>query len=513
MKKRMKKLMVPGIIMLLALGGCAAEQEKPVVEETPKAEETVEEEIEEIVEEPVEESTPVSVKIDTNQKTYYFEGTEEAYLYLQYCDVTVDGGKNDNLKRNIENWSMERSEELRSLYTSFEESATAEIAENKEFYGYTLYQTVSAARIDESVVSLLDDTYQYTGGEHGSFYRDGINFDAKTGKRLEFEEIFSDYENFKNDATERIIYQLQENYGEELFDDYIETIESIWQEELGPEWYFDGSGIVIVIQQYDVGPDSVGTPEIHLPYTEVGQYIKEAYLPGISTGVARFEKNQEIYLQLPDKTEEVPMMLQYVEKDDVPTCSLWLGDKKRTLDGFVALTKSYLVRSEDEVFCFIEVDQASDDYMTFIYRLTDGVIEQVDQVYASIDAGNMNSNEIVMEFWVDMLGTYGGVKKYYFDENNEFVTEDTEYSLHRNEFVLTTTVDLPIILNESESVLPAGSHIVLNSTDNESYVAFTIQETGQNGVLLVQRDANDYYNVSINGMNENDCFEMLPYAG
>ena len=207
------------------------------------------------------------------------------------------------------------------------------------------------------------------------------------------------------------------------------------------------------------------------------------------------------------------MMLQYVEKDDVPTCSLWLGDKKRTLDGFVALTKSYLVRSEDEVFCFIEVDQASDDYMTFIYRLTDGVIEQVDQVYASIDAGNMNSNEIVMEFWVDMLGTYGGVKKYYFDENNEFVTEDTEYSLHRNEFVLTTTVDLPIILNESESVLPAGSHIVLNSTDNESYVAFTIQETGQNGVLLVQRDANDYYNVSINGMNENDCFEMLPYAG
>ena len=105
------------------------------------------------------------------------------------------------------------------------------------------------------------------------------------------------------------------------------------------------------------------------------------------------------------------------------------------------------------------------------------------------------------------------MKTYRFDENCEFKTEDTEYILQRNEFVLTTTVDLPITLDGVESTLPAGSHIMANATDGETYVTFTIQETGQTGMLEVQRDVNDYNNVSINGVNENECFEILPYAG
>lgn len=513
MKKRMKQLTALSVALMLVLGGCVKEPEEPVAEEVPKVEEAEIDEIEEPEEEPVEEPTPLSIKIDTNHKNYYFEGGEEAYLYLQYCDVTVEGGESENLKRNIENWALERSEGLRSLYTSFEESAALEAENNGEFYGYSLYQTVTATRIDERIVSLLDDTYQDTGGVHGIFYRDGINFDVESGRRLELQEIFSDYENFQAEATKRILTHLQENYGDELFDDYIENVENLWQEESVPEWYLDGSGIVIIIQEYAVGPYSIGTPEIHLPYAEFQQYIKEAYLPGSSDGVAKLDGNQEIYLQLPGFTEEVRLMLQYEWREGMPGCSLWLGEKKKSLDVFAALTNAYLLRSEDQVFCLVEVDQASDDYVTYIYRLTDGRIEEIDQIGAAIDTGNINSDEIVMESWVYLLGTYGGVKTYTFDENQEFVTEDTEYILHRNEFVLTTTVDLPVTLEGADSILPAGSHIILNATDNETYVTFTIQETGQTGVLEVQRDENDYYNVSINGMNENDCFEFLPYAG
>ena len=79
--------------------------------------------------------------------------------------------------------------------------------------------------------------------------------------------------------------------------------------------------------------------------------------------------------------------------------------------------------------------------------------------------------------------------------------------------VLTAKADLPIILNEAESVLPSGSHITLTATDGESYVKFTIQETGQCGTLQLQRGTGESYAVYINGMNENDCFEFLPYAG
>lgn len=514
MKKRLRQLTALGLAVMLVLGGCSEEtKEEDIASVTPEEEvvETVVPEVE--IEEPVEEVVPLSVHIGTNNKTYYFEGGEEAYLYLQYCDVEIEGDEYASLKRNVENWSMERSEGLRSLYSTFEEAAVMEAEGNEEFYGYSLYHTLTAARADESVLSLKDDTYQYTGGANGMFYREGVNFDSKSGKKLGLRDIISDWENFSKDASAYVIYHLKENYSEELFDDYVTTVESLWFQETEPDWYLDASSIVIVIQEYMVGPYTIGAPEIHLSYAEFAPYIKEAYLPGTGDGMAEFAVNQELFLHLAGSYEETPMMLQYEMTEEAVNCSLWLGENEKSLEGFAALDDSYLLRNGDEIYCLIGVDKGSDDYVTYVYRLTEGVIEEVTQMGAAVDSGNVNPEKVVMESWVDLLGTYGGVKSYYFDENNEFVTDDTEYRLHKNHYVLTTVVDLPVVLEDAESILPAGSHIVLNATDGESYVKFTIQETGQMGILNVQRSETDYYHVTINGMNENDCFEILPYAG
>lgn len=511
MKKRMSRLAAIGMMTMLILGGCAREEVPAIVEEP----EEIAEEVKEIEEpeEELEETVPLSVHITTNNKSYYLENSEEAYFYLQYCDASVEGDGYEDLKRNLENWSMERSEGLRSLYTTFEESVTEDFSGEEAFYGYSLYQTLSTARVDEAVVCLLDDTYQYTGGAHGMSYREGITFDAHNGKRLTLRDILTDYDNFSAEATERIIYELKDIHGEELFDDYITTVEALWQEDTEPQWYLDATGIVIVLQEYTVGPYALGRPEIHLPYAEFEPYIKDAYLPVNTDGVAAFSVNEEVFLQLPATGEEMLMMLSCEWENDRSNTSLWLGSQEMPLREYVAITNSYLLRRGEEVYCLIEVDVASDDYETTVYRLTDGVIEKVAQVGAAIDKGNVNSESIVMESWVDLLGTYGGIKTYRFDENGEFGTEDEEYILHRNDFVLTTTQNISVTLDDTESILPVGSHIIINATDGETYVKFTIQETGQIGVMKVSREETDYYNVTIDGMNENECFESLPYAG
>ncbi len=513
MKKRMRQLAALGLATIMVLSGCSEKKEEENIAPITPEEEVVETVVPDVGVEEMEEPIPLSVNIATNNKTYYFEGGEDAYLYLQYCDVEIEGDEYTNLERNVENWSLERSEGLRSLYADFEESAALEAEGDEEFYGYSLYHTLAAARADGQVLSLKDDTYQYGGGAHGVFYREGVNFDSKSGKKLSLRDIISDWDNFAEDAAAHVTYYLKEHYSGELFADYATTVENLWAQEAEPEWYLDGSSIVIVIQEYMVGPYAMGTPEIHLSYAEFAPYIKDAYLPGTGDGMAEFKVNQELFLKLPGDYEEVPMMLQYEVTEENINCSLWLGENEKPMDGFIALDDAYLLRNGEEIYCLIEVDVASDDYETYIYRLTEGVIEEIAKLGASVAPGNVNSEQVVMESWVYLLGTYGGVKTYHFDENHAFVTEDTEYVLHRNDFVLTTTVDLPVALDEAESVLPAGSHIVLNATDGETYVKFTIQETGQTGVLNVERNENDYYNVTINGMNENDCFEFLPYAG
>lgn len=511
MKKRMKSLGVLGVVLMLCLSGCQKEQEIPAVEETPEIIVEQVTEPEEVVEE-TEEVSPLGIHIDTYHKSYYFEEGEKAYLYLRYSDVTVEGDEYGKLKRNIENWSLERSEGLRSLYTSFEESANAAAEESDGFYGYSLYQTVTIARADEAIVSLLDDTHQYMGENDILFYREGINFDSVSGKKLKLSDLFYDYAAFAEDAKERIVYELREAYEEELFDNYITVIEEAWMDESEPEWYMDASSIVIVLQENTVGPQTMGTPEIHLPYAEFATYMKEEYFPGNFKGVASFKQNQEIFLTLPGIAEEVPMMLVSELQEEELYRSLWLGQNELPLNEYLVLEDAFIVRTEEEVYCLLEADMGSDDYVTYIYRLTNGVLEKVNEVYAAVDSGNINPHEMKMESWVNLLGTYGGVKKYYFDKNGEFVTKDTEYILEKNEFVLTTTADLPVVIEEAESILPAGSHIILNGTDGETYVKFTIQETGQKGTLEVQKEDGNHYFL-INGMNENDCFEILPYAG
>lgn len=508
--RRMKPWIALAATMAIVLAGCGKAEEPAVQEE--KENGIVVEEVTQTEEVEVE-NIPLSVQTTTNHKTYYFDEGDQAYLYLQYCDVTLEGSQFENLKRNVENWSMETSEVLRGLYAEFEKTAKEEAEDNgEEFFGYTLYQTVSTARIDERVLSLLDDTYQYTGGANGMYYREGVNFDSKTGKQLELRDILVDYNGFAEEAKQRMLAELKLAYGEELFDDYEQTITNMWQGENGPEWYLDATGIVIVVQQYEVGPYSVGMPQIHMPYKEFGRYIKEAYLPSTGESVVHIEKNQEVYLELPNVGETLPMMLQFEYKEYDTNCALWLGNDKTTLSDFATMEDAYLIRNGEEVYCLVELDMASDDYVTYVFRLTNGVIDEVAQVSGAIDGGNVNAQQVSMESWVNMLGTYGGVKTYRFDENKGFTTADDEYLFLKNEQVLTATADLQVLIDGVESTLPSGSHIVLNATDGASYVRFTIQETGQMGTLKVQHDKENY-RILVNGISEYDCFEMLPYAG
>ena len=346
-------------------------------------------------------------------------------------------------------------------------------------------------------------------------YYEGINFDAKSGERIGLKDLVNDWENFSVEATACMIYYLKETYGEGLYEDYIETIENMWAEGAEPDWYLDGTSIVVVVQEYMVGPHAMGIPEIHLSYVDFGHYIKDEYLPGESSGVAAFKENQELYLKLPGIYEEVPMMLQCEWTEESVNCSLWLGENEKPLEYFDVLKNAYLIKNEKDIYCLIEAGMASDDYATYVYRLTDGVIEEVSVLDAAVDPGNINSDELRMESWVYLLGTYGGVKNYHFDENGKLVTEDKEYQLEKNSYALTTTVELPVLMDgeETESTLPAGSHIVLTATDEETYVRFMIQETGHTGTLKIYKDANEVHKIIVGGVDENECFENLPYAG
>ncbi len=530
MDKRIKQLIILGLVALLLTGGCGKDTKQPLAEDTAQLEEMDQSEDTEKDTEPVtEEETSQketfnalsSIHVEKSKKTYYLPDGETAYLYLQYCDVTVDDASNENLKRNIENWSMERAEELRGISASYEEEASkaAKYGKKSEFSPYSFYQSAAVSRVDSKTVCLIEDFSQYTGDGNASKSRQGICFDAQTGKRIPFSDLFSEYETFKKEAFKELTEQLADGYEDQLSKDYEKKIETIWADPETFSWYLDASGIVIVLPEGSVGSEELGIIELHLSYDQFKRYLKQAYLPDHSDGIARLEKNQQVILSLTSKNgenEEVPFLIDYVWKDgepDQPTCSVKLGNRSVKMDNFSVLEDVYLIRKEGEIYCLAGVDQASDDYYTYVYRLTDGRIIEAGSTMAAIDTGNISTEAIVMEERVDFLGSYTGKRVYRFNEKHEFETEETEFDLQKNEFVLTTSTELSATLEGKEGILPVGSHLIIKATDNYTYVKFIIPETGQSGIMDVVRDENDYYNISINGKDEHDCFKILPYAG
>lgn len=504
------------MLLLLWITGCGKQQEQAVQEEEPVVE--VEQKPEVLPAEEEKDEIPLHISTEKHMKTYYLEEGEITYLYLQYCDVSVEGKDYGNLKRAVENWSLEKSEELRGIYPYYEECAKLSVANHSaEFSPATVYQNVYLARADEAVVSLVEET-QKDGSVFDCTYTEkimGLNYETATGKKLGLRDLTTDWKNFLETAINWITHECQEQYGEALEEGYENRIREFFGEEKEPVWYLDASGIVLICEDLSLTTEGLdmGNVKVHLPYTALGQCIKDAYLPKNTDGVALLEENQEVQLLLGASKEPISFLIQCDWKEDVPTAYVKLGEKKKKMDTFSTLGKNYLIRKDEEIYCLVQYDCASDDYVTNVYCLSDGVLSQTDHVEASVNPGSISPWKVDMETWVYILGTYGGKMSYHFTEEGKLLTEDMEYQLVENDFVLTTTTDLPVSMEEQETILPAGSHVILTATDNESYVKFVIQESGQTGTLYLSRNEKEYYRIIVDGKDEYDCFEILPYAG
>lgn len=520
MKENKKKWMALWMVLLLGIAGCGKQQEQTEREQEPVVE--VEQKPEIVPEEEGKEEVPLHISTEKHMKTYYLEDEETPYLYLQYCDVSVEGEAYENLRRAVENWSLEKSEELRGIYQTYEEPAKTEaLLKGDEFYPAAVYQNVYLARADEAVVSLVEEMQENGSISDGTYTETftGLNYETATGKKLGLRDIITDWNAFSEAVIAKMIPECaedQEGTCEETpAGDYESNVRALFEEGQEPDWYLDASGIKLEFDRSLLETDGMeaGNVKISLSYAEAGQYLKEAYLPKNTDGIALLKENEEVELSLGNGQEKVSFVLQCDWQEEMPTAFVKLGEKKMDLDTFSTIGKNYLIHKDGEIYCLIQYDCASDDYVTNVYRLTDGALTKTDHVEAAVDSGSVSPWKIVMEKWVYVLGTYGGKQTYQFTEEGKLVTEDTEYQLAGNDFVLTTKLDLSVTMEEQETTLPAGSHVILTATDDESYVKFIIQETGQSGSLKISRNAKEYYRVVVDGRDEYDCFEVLPYAG
>ncbi|MCD8232712.1 MAG: DUF3298 and DUF4163 domain-containing protein [Clostridiales bacterium] len=456
------------------------------------------------------------VTLETEYRNWYSDD-EEYWLMQAECDsISVTGDGCDVLCTAVNQWNAEQTDSFWNYCEDLSEDAAACIGDSiadPDSYFYESCREIEVARVDESVLSLVIMNYDYLGGAHGYDGYTAVSFDAVNGDILELEDILEDTDGFQEAAESYIIENLEENYSDELFEGYEDAVASMWDAE--PVWYLDAEGITFVFNAYELGPYSMGEAIVTCSYEEFGSYMKDSYAGMNGAGAGKFSLNTDI------QTTSGTLSVNMDTDGDEGMYPLVLSLDGETAEAgeFGRFGEAYLLTlSDGRSFVLCDADYASDDYVTFLYEITDGEIVQRSCLEdISLQRGVVSPDGMTLRAHLDVLGTYYAYMDYEIGESGALTQTEDVFEILQDGYawrVLTTMKELPVTVDGETTMLPEGSRIRITGTDNEGTASFTDEDTDAAGSILYERgDGDDAWTLYIDGVSEYEYFEMIPYAG
>jgi Protein of unknown function (DUF3298). len=118
------------------------------------------------------------------------------------------------------------------------------------------------------------DTYDYTGGAHGTYASLFLNFDLLTGKQIYLKDLFK--EGYEKELTRQLLAELEKN-NKVTTEAELEEIGYFITEPLSPteNFYLNEDGITFFYNVYEIAPYVMGTTIIKLPFSAVESLMKE----------------------------------------------------------------------------------------------------------------------------------------------------------------------------------------------------------------------------------------------
>lgn len=179
----------------------------------------------------------------------------EASIKVEYPQIS--GLRSKEAERKINALLQERAKTF--VANSLKEAQENQPSPNGSPYEYLGNYTVYFNR--GGLLSILEQTYAYTGGAHGISVREGLTFRLSNGKLLTLDEVLRKNPDFRKIVDPAIAKQLQQTDG------YFGGFKTIGS---NPDYYLKNNGVVIFFQLYDYLPYAYGFPEFYFSFQELG---------------------------------------------------------------------------------------------------------------------------------------------------------------------------------------------------------------------------------------------------
>ncbi|MBQ4110742.1 MAG: DUF3298 domain-containing protein [Clostridia bacterium] len=380
-------------------------------------------------------------------------------------------------------------------------------------------------RADESVVSLLESVYSYSGGVHPNYYVNGINYNTKTGKKTALSEVIKDTKKLPSVLSKKIT----EKYADVTFFNLEDTFSKYREEDF--TWTIDYQGITFWFSPYEIAAYAVGTLSARLWFDEFPDMFNEEYKNTPENYVVTLPTGHEIDFDLlePDgKKDKI-----YIEKtaDDYGSyymLSVTVNGKTYTDEMSYAYDYDvYLAHIGGKNYIYSDAVSDNDYHIFATWDINGETPEITDELQGTevdcefieegFEEGTVyrqcfnNPESIKLETRFNILGTRGATAYYRLNETDgKPEMTDKAYTFNEGHDVVTSVpLKAEILPKMEETELPSGTSLTPHQTDGKTFVDLT-REDGEVVRLLIE--VSDWPR-KVNGMPEDECFEELFYAG
>lgn len=455
-------------------------------------------------------------------------------MYGNCCLFELDAPEYPALEEAVAQYNTETEQNwitsMNDLKSWAREDYDAAVAEGYEFYGpYVSEDEMYITRADDKALSAVTTNYWYSGGAHGMSGFSAVNFDTQTGRKLAIEDVIADTNALPNVLATEMLEQyphlattVQDMWSMSLEDYLASYLTPEEVDDITPEftWTLGYEGVTFYFGAYEIGSYADGNQVVVLTYNEYPELFNKEYFTSVTQDyavrIAPFWYGEEGFT---DINSDGVMDVINVDGDYAAEFEMYSslnvtvnGNTYRHEAYYYELT-SYLVKANGNTYVYVERLGNSDFRTVSVFKITESSVEYVGDVDGGIVDLN-NSADFGLTKRFDMLSTFWCIAKCYVGDDGMPVEKAGAYEI-MGEGTITSTVEITAelvdengnLLGESKA-FPAGTIYDFERTDGMTYVDMLTNDGSRCRLYTTNQ-----WPPTVNGMDAQNCFEMLGFAG
>ncbi|WP_392486826.1 PdaC/SigV domain-containing protein [Haloimpatiens sp. FM7315] len=214
-------------------------------------------------------NAPIKVEDKYSNESEAFSGKISENINEPVFSGLLNKKLQDKINKEVKDEILKSKAEIEKEAMDYYNSISQKEKEESKGPKYEFQVGYNVTEASDDVLSFSINYYSYTGGANGMPEKSYYNIDLKTGKRIEFKDLFKKSVDYKKVINSKINKEIAKNSV-----DYFKGKAGFITVKDNQKFYLYNGNLVVEFSKYEIAPGSTGMPKFVIPFSEIKNILK-----------------------------------------------------------------------------------------------------------------------------------------------------------------------------------------------------------------------------------------------